>query len=197
MVVVSSCSSIHSEWLGCSMCSYCTPSREQLVRHVCQIHEHEPNFLVYCSHCSRSFFKVASFRRHTTCLSECCRQAVSDQALRPSILTPEYNAVEDPLEGSLELGADLAPAPRHPPIKWRAASSILSIKERHLLSQAAVDTMVPCPSCTVGRTTLPTCRKSRSLYGSSSSGNGQNCLTVKTQNSHVSHLIYFRDKTLK
>ena len=86
-----------------------------------------------------------SFRRHTTRSSECrniCRQAVSNQASRPSILTPEYNAVEDPLEGSLELGADLVPAPRHPPIKWRAASSILSIKERHLLSQAAVDTMV-------------------------------------------------------
>ena len=126
MVVVSSCSSIHSEWLGCSMCSYCTPSREQLVRHVCRIHKHQPNFLMYCS---RSFFKVASFRRHTTRSSECrniCRQAVSDQASRPSILTPEYNAVEDPLEGSLELVADLVPAPRHPPIKWRAASSILS-----------------------------------------------------------------------
>ena len=50
----------------------------------------------------------------------------------------------------MSLGADLAPAPRHPPIKWRAASSILSIKERHLLSQAAVDTMVSSTTSLVG-----------------------------------------------
>ena len=106
MVVVSSCSRSSSkivvvltvtmsEWLGCSTCSYCTPSREQLVRHVCRKHQHQPNFLVYCSHCSRSFFKVASFRRHTTRSSECrniYRQAVSDQASRPSFETKHTNA---------------------------------------------------------------------------------------------------------
>lgn len=60
-----------SELLNCPMCSYIASHEKQLLRHVCQIHEHDPNFLIYCSKCSRSFTKLESFQKHKLRSSQC------------------------------------------------------------------------------------------------------------------------------
>ena len=60
-----------SELLSCPMCSYVTAREEQLLRHVFQIHEHDPKFQVYCSACGRSFTKLESLRKHKYRSSGC------------------------------------------------------------------------------------------------------------------------------
>ena len=49
----------------CAMCSYSTYQERQLLEHVCTIHRYDPNFIVYCTSCLRSFTKWDSFRKHT------------------------------------------------------------------------------------------------------------------------------------
>ena len=132
-----------SELLSCPMCSYFASHEEQLLRHVCGIHEHDPNFLIYCSTCSRSFTKLDSFRKHKLRSSEC-----SGKGDQPS-LTPQSPIVPDPTDDMSPTSnydggesSSIVPAPRRPSSKWRAATFILGIKEKHLLSQAAVDTLL-------------------------------------------------------
>ena len=128
-----------SELVSCPMCSYFA-SREQPLRHVCRIHEHDPNFLIYYSTCSRSFTKLDSFRKHKLRSSEC-----SSKGDQPS-LTPQSRIVLDPTDDMSPTSnydggesSSIVLAPRRPSSKWRAATFILEIKEKHL-SQAAVDT---------------------------------------------------------
>ena len=126
-----------------------------LVKHVCRVHEHEAKFLIYCGQCSRSYTKLASFKKHIQHSSECraFNQAAINEAASSSSETILLPAAED--ADMQDLGSvvilepgqeDLAP----PPMKWRADAFLLSIKERHLLSQAAVDTMVPSSTSLVG-----------------------------------------------
>ena len=137
------------------MCAYCTPRREELVQHVCRVHEHEAKFLVYCGQCSRSFTKLASFKKHMQRSSECraFNQAAMNEAASSSsetILPPAAEDADMQDLGSVDIPEpgqeDLAP----PQMKWRAAAFLLNIKERHLLSQAAVDTMVSSSTSLVG-----------------------------------------------
>lgn len=133
-----------SELLSCQMCSY-FGSHDELLRHVCQIHEHDPNFLIYCSTCSRSFTKLDSFRKHKSRSTKCSSQSdLSHSSLTPQIPTPgpsnDETAPTLDYEGAER--SDSHPALRRPSTKWRAASFILGIKEKHLLTQAAIDTVL-------------------------------------------------------
>ena len=49
---------------ACSMCSFYAKDDVTLVSHVCKIHRHDPNFLVYCSRCLRSFRVWDTYKKH-------------------------------------------------------------------------------------------------------------------------------------
>ena len=133
-----------SELLSCPMCSYCTAQTDQLLSHVCQIHEHDPNFLVYCNKCSRSFRKLESYRKHKFRSSECSDVAAPSSS---SSIVPAQDPSNDLLDTCPE---DLNPVACHPSTKWQAARFLLSIKAKHDLSQAAVDTIVTSTTSLVG-----------------------------------------------
>jgi len=51
-------SSAKTHWSWCTCPPHFVPYLRlhvELLRHVCQIHEQDPNFLIYCNTCSRSF----------------------------------------------------------------------------------------------------------------------------------------------
>lgn len=130
-----------SELLSCQMCSYFALHEQQLMRHVCHIHEQDPNFLIYCSTCSRSFTKLDSFRKHKLRSNECsCEGHLTPQSLSQMPVVPNPNDDMPPTD--CEENSSFVLAPRRPSTKWRAATFILGIKEKHNLSQAAVDTML-------------------------------------------------------
>ena len=148
--VKSSCSrnsvplKVMSELVSCQLCSYFASNEEQLLRHVCQIHEHDPNFLIYCSTCSRSFTKLDSFKKHKSRSSECSYKEDQPSLTPPALSTaPDHNNGMSPTsncDGGDSSSFVLAPRPQS--TKWRAATFILGIKEKHLISQAAVDTVL-------------------------------------------------------
>ena len=49
---------------GCSMCSFSATNNATLISHVCKIHRHDPNFLIYCSRCLRSFRVWDTYKKH-------------------------------------------------------------------------------------------------------------------------------------
>ena len=49
---------------SCSMCSFCATNNATLVSHVCKIHRYDPNFLIYCSRCVRSFKVWDTYKKH-------------------------------------------------------------------------------------------------------------------------------------
>ena len=135
-----------SELLSCPMCSYVTAREEQLLRHVFQIHEHDPKFQVYCSACGRSFTKLESLRKHKYRSSGCSSQSgLRDCTLLPRLRTPDP---DDEMPNNGLEGLD--PVPQCPSTKWQAAAFILSIKEKHMLSQAAIDTVLSSTTSLVG-----------------------------------------------
>ena len=126
-----------SKLLNCPMCSYIASHEEQLLRHVCQIHKHDPNFLIYCSKCSRSFTKLELFRKHKLRSSQCSNVTFAKTPTSPGP-SDDMSATNYDSEESLASSV----VPRGLSMKWRAATYIMEIKEKHLLSQAAVDTVI-------------------------------------------------------
>ena len=51
-----------SQLESCTVCSYCTIKPN----HVYTIHRHEPNFIIYCSCCMRSYKKLSVYRKHVS-----------------------------------------------------------------------------------------------------------------------------------
>lgn len=51
------------ELLQCSFCQFQSSSHHLLLKHT-RVHEHEPNFIVYCSICGKSERKWGSLRKH-------------------------------------------------------------------------------------------------------------------------------------
>ena len=49
---------------SCSMCSFYATDNDRLVSHVCKIHRYDPNFLIYCSRCLRSFRVWDTYKKH-------------------------------------------------------------------------------------------------------------------------------------
>ena len=120
----------------CSMCSYCASGETQLLNHVLKIHRHDPNFHVYCSSCLRSYHTLSSFRKH---ISRGCVQVQQENDRSAN--------GEDELEMELEHWHSEGSEVRlnfqqETPQQWHAARFILSIKEKHVLSQAATDTIL-------------------------------------------------------
>lgn len=140
--------------LGCSIHSYCTPKRKELVRHVWVIYKHNAKFLVHCNQCSRFFTKVASFKKHMSRSSECRKfsQVIMNEGVCTSILAADANltdlldldVLDNPRQRSTDFETQLQP------MKWRAAAFLFSVKERHLLSEAAGDTIVLSTTFLVG-----------------------------------------------
>ena len=48
----------------CPMCSFYATDDATLVSHICNIHRHDPNFLIYCSRCLRSFRVWDTYKKH-------------------------------------------------------------------------------------------------------------------------------------
>ena len=46
------------------MCSFYAKNKDALVSHVCKIHRYDPNFLIYCSQCLRSFRVWTTYKKH-------------------------------------------------------------------------------------------------------------------------------------
>ena len=122
----------------CSMCTYCTSNEDELVAHVCKIHRYHPNFQVYCASCLRSFSKWNTFKKHRA--RDCNLQIhESDSSADPehthnSDLTTSLDD-SSALEGHNSLDA--------PSQEWHEAAYILYIKENHVITQAAIDTILP------------------------------------------------------
>ena len=125
-----------SKLLNSPMCSYIASHEEQLLRHVCQIHKHDPNFLIYCSKCSRSFTKLELFRKHKLRSSQCSNVIFGKTPTSPSpsddMSTTNYDSKESLASSVVPCGLST---------KWWAATYIMEIKEKHL-SQAAVATVI-------------------------------------------------------
>ena len=126
-----------SGYVHCTMCTYCTTSEEKLIKHVYTIHRHDPNFHVYCASCLRSYHTLSSFRKH---VSRGCRTSavVEDQNYVTNDCPDEDMELEDSASGAEPRAYDTVAQDRLSQ-QWHEARFILSIKERHGLSQAAVD----------------------------------------------------------
>ena len=137
-----------SELVSCQLCSYFASKEKQLLRHIRQIREHDPNFLIYCSTCSRSFTKLDSFWKHKSHSSVCTykedQPSLTPEALSqmPSIAPGHNDGMSPTSNCDGRDSSSFVLAPRPPSTKWRAATFILGIKEKHLLFQAAVNTVL-------------------------------------------------------
>ena len=126
------------------MCTYSTSSQEELVAHVCKIHRYHPNFRVYCATCLRSYSKWVSFKKH---LSRGCSLQVNQELSRSSSSedTQEATASHD-LSGNISPEDDIHVVDNSlstPSQEWQEAAFILYIKEKHVITQAAIDTILP------------------------------------------------------
>lgn len=127
---------------ACSMCSYGARSPEALSSHVCKVHKSDPRFLVYCKSCLRSYTKWDSYRKH---LQRGCEimptSTVDSTAGINSLLTNDID-VQDPSVVDDEEESRPMPASR----QWHEAAYIISIKEKHVLAQVAVDQVLSATS---------------------------------------------------
>ena len=128
----------------CSMCTYCTSSEYELVNHVCKIHRYHPNFQVYCASCLRSYSKWNTFKKH---ISRGCSLQVNQDSSADSDGTHDHLnpttfhdiSVSSSLgEGSLDCNSFATPSQ-----EWHEAAYILYIKENHIITQTAIDTILP------------------------------------------------------
>lgn len=121
------------------MCTYSTANKDALIDHVCKIHRHDPNFLVYCSNCLRSYRKWDSYRKH---LSRGCglNTSCTDQLINlppPVDSNSDVDPMTDINSGSpLERETNEVQAVSQ---KWHEAAFILTIKEKYAVSQTAID----------------------------------------------------------
>ena len=108
---------------------------------VCKIHRYHPNFQVYCASCLRSFSKWNTFKKH---LSRGCNLQIheSDTSAHPerthdldlTTLLDDSSTLEGMVDNnSLDI----------PSQEWHEAAYILYIKKNHVITQAAIDTILP------------------------------------------------------
>lgn len=125
------------EYHFCSMCTFKAFTPEQLVKHTVREHKSDPNFRVHCSVCGASFDKWPSFQKHVQ---------RKHRALAPDV------DVHDHIDKNNKPGVTeniLNPDPAHPgtsnfasfeeEMQWNAAKYILVLKEKHLLTQRALN----------------------------------------------------------
>ena len=125
---------------SCNMCSYSTSVLQSLVDHVCRSHKTDPKFHVYCKSCLRSYTKWDSYRKH---VQRGCESMPSSITQDPVTITEGYsgNDGQEDHESGMELeDANLGPRPVSR--QWHDAAYILNIKEKYILSQAAIDQLL-------------------------------------------------------
>lgn len=87
--------------LCCSMCSFQASDRDTLVLHVCKIHRHDPNFLIYCSRCLRSFRVWETYKKH---LYRGCKEEANNVTSEDTILDISEDDNTMDISGYLEEG---------------------------------------------------------------------------------------------
>lgn len=129
---------------SCNMCSYNTQNLESLTSHVCKIHKNDPRFHIYCESCLRSYTKWDSYRKH---IQRGCMVMPSGSN---TSVDPSFPLTSDDNEGLEELDIMDVDSDQHEHSNaitqkdWYEALYILSIKEKYILSQVAVDEVVSC-----------------------------------------------------
>lgn len=118
-----------NEVQSCTMCSFCATQSSQLLNHVYTIHRHDPNFHVYCCYCMRSYKKLSAYRKH---VSRGCKEYLPQQIREEEHLPLTVEDDRESDDDDHDSGEIISQ-------QWHEARFILSIKERHVLSQAAVD----------------------------------------------------------
>ena len=125
------------------MCSYCTTNPRQLLNHVFTIHRHDPNFHIYCSYCMRSYKKLSAYHKHVSrgCTIPLAEDTITEQRsiLQSSPELPEGDTCEAEQYSDPGVENQAGPAVYQ---QWHEAWFILSIKEQHVISQAAVDHVI-------------------------------------------------------
>ena len=124
----------------CSMCTYCTTSEKELVDHVCKIHRYHPNFQVYCASCLRSYSNWNSFKKH---LSRGCSLQVHRDHSEGSVDTSPTSHDFDPSSPGDPEELLCSNSLATPSQQWHEAAYLLYIKEKHVITQAAIDTILP------------------------------------------------------
>ena len=119
----------------CSMCAYCTGKEEDLVAHVCTIHRYHPNFQVYCASCLRSYSKWTTYKKH---LSRGCSVKINEDPPAESSTLDLSPTVDSFGEDTLDDNSVVIPSQ-----EWLEAAYILYIKENHVVTQSAIDTILP------------------------------------------------------
>ena len=115
------------------MCSYCSAGESQLLNHVLKIHQHDPNFHVYCASCLRSYHTLSSFRKHISRGCVQAQQVNDDTADAEDGVEMEEEHLHR--EEDVDQGADRQLISQ----QWHEARFILSIKEKYVLSLCTWD----------------------------------------------------------
>ena len=94
-------SKMAADWqrLSCEYCNYSCRVNESndYFKHLIKFHSNEPNFLVYCSNCGRSFSKVNSLQKHynrehkETCADEIEPAVIDDDAVYEENIEQEFD----------------------------------------------------------------------------------------------------------
>ena len=119
--------------LSCEYCNYSCLVNESdhFFKHLVKFHSNEPNFLVYCSNCGRSFSKVNSLQRHYN--REHVHKEVDDRAPADEV-DPGIDYVQ---EESAEEDFDEVTA--RSDLQRHAAKFLLRTKEDGKITQTALD----------------------------------------------------------
>lgn len=129
---------------SCTMCSYCTTNPRQLLNHVFTIHRHDPNFHIYCSYCMRSYKKLSAYRKHISrgCTVPLAEDTTTEQRFLHQPIPPELPEEDALLPVTDDPGVENRDSWVTIPQQWHEARFILSIKEQHVMSQAAIDHVI-------------------------------------------------------
>ena len=119
------------------MCSYGSKSLDSLTAHICKNHRSDSRFNVYCKSCFRSYSKWESYRKHVQRGCKVMPCSTVDVASSSSF-QPESDLGID-FGPSLDLSRTDIDTLTPVSDKWHKATFILSIKEKHILSQVAID----------------------------------------------------------
>ena len=119
--------------LSCEYCNYSCPVNESdhFFKHLIKFHSNEPNFLVYCSKCRRSFSKANSLQRHYN--REHVHKEVADRAPADEV-DPGIDYVQ---EESAEEDFDEVTA--RSDLQRHAAKFLRRTKEDGKITQTALD----------------------------------------------------------
>ena len=134
----------------CTMCEFSTQRQSTLVDHIFSIHRDDPHFLIYCSRCYRSYTKWDSYRKHVyrgNCKNIEDGSDTGNEGSQPMSVDSDDNDLSAQEADDGGSGAD----EQQVADTWHAAVFILSIKEQHMLTQAAVDRVISSTSTLISR----------------------------------------------